>query len=225
MSQDNELSSFSPSGEGFESYSTMLTALGRQYVRREVRLTIQEAFAERHRADGGRLFVLGEAGPGNGGPLWPHASHEGGTSIDIFLPLVDATGAPAALPREPWNLWGYCHHFDEGGRYAGTRWEAARQPIPLLGKVSPCPASAEDSLIQIDFGETARFLAAIERKANAHGLEVGTVIVAPEYLPRLFASKGGRELASLASKFVRRPVWIRHDEHVHIEFTRSTMSR
>jgi len=78
--------------------------------------------------------------------------------------------------------------------------------------------SRDDSPIQIDFDEAARLVAAVDRKARVHGLEVGALILAPEYLPRLLGSKGGRELGLVASKLVRRPVWIRHDEHIHIEF-------
>jgi len=219
MSEHDEMSSFHPSGEGYETYSTMLTAWGRQYVRREVRLTIQDAFAERHRAEPRRSFVMGETGRRSGEMLWPHASHERGTSVDIFLPLVDADRAPVRLSHEPWNLWGYCQHFDETGRYAGTRWEAAPRRVPILGRVSPCPASTDASLIQIDFDETARLLAAVDRNARAHDLEVRTIILTPEYLPRLFGTAGGRELMSIAAKFVRHPVWIRHDEHVHVEFS------
>ena len=221
LSEHSQMSSFYPSGEGFESYSTMLVALGRQYVRREVRLTIQDAFAERHRADSRTSFVLGETGLRDGGKLWPHASHQRGTSVDIFLPLVDAERAPARLSHQVWNLWGYCRYFDEAGRYAGTRWEASPRVVPLLGRVSPCPMSRisrDDSPIQIDFDEAARLVAAVDRKARVHGLEVGALILAPEYLPRLLGSKGGRELGLVASKLVRRPVWIRHDEHIHIEF-------
>jgi len=221
LSEQSPMSSCSPSGDGFESYSTVLMALGRQYVRREVRLTIQEAFAERHQTDSRSSFVLGETGLRDGGKLWPHASHQRGTSVDIFLPLVDAERAPARLSHEPWNLWGYCRYFDEAGRYAGTRWEAPARVIPVLGRVSPCPvsrASLDDGLIQIDFDETARLVAAVDRSARAHGLEVRALILAPEYVSRVLGSKAGRELGPIASKFVRHPVWIRHDEHIHIEF-------
>jgi penicillin-insensitive murein endopeptidase len=88
--------------------------------------------------------------------------------------------------------------------------------------VSPCPASRDaSSRIQIDFDETARLLVAIARTARLHGLEIRVVIITPEYLPQILASAAGRELGSIASKFVRRPVWIRHDEHVHIELSAS----
>jgi penicillin-insensitive murein endopeptidase len=220
MSERREMSSFPPSGTGFVTYSTLLAAFGRQYVRRAVRLTIQDAFAERYQADPRRAFVLGETGLSGGGKLWPHASHAGGMSVDIFLPLMDAERAPIRLSHEPWNLWGYCHHFDDAGRYAGTRWEAKPRRVPMLGEVSPCPARNEASRpIQVDFDETARLLASIARTARLHGLEIRVVIITPEYLSQILGSAVGRELGAFASKFVRRPVWIRHDEHVHIEFS------
>lgn len=218
ISAGSAISSLSPSGDGFASYSSVLAAFGRQYVRRDVRLTLEDAFAERHRAEPRRSFVLGETGLRTGGTLWPHASHQRGLSVDVFVPLVDAARAPIQLSHQPWNLWGYCRHFDETGRYAGTRWEAAPRRVPLLGRVSPCPTSSEASLTRIDFDATARLLSAIHRAARAHGLEVRAIILAPEYLPRLFGAAGGRELGPLAAKFVRHPVWVRHDEHLHIEF-------
>ncbi|MEY4544684.1 MAG: hypothetical protein RL685_879 [Pseudomonadota bacterium] len=216
-SADAAMSSFAPSGEGFESYSLLLTAFGRQYLRREARQTVQDAFAERARAEPRRRFVLGEMGWRAGGRLWPHASHRQGLSVDIFLPLLDAQRAPTGLSHQPWNLWGYCQTFDTTGRYAGTRWEAPPRSLPLLGAVSPCFASTEASSVHIDFEEAARLLLAIEHAAHRHRVEIRAIILAPEYLARVSSTPAGRQLGKLADKFVRRPVWIRHDEHLHIE--------
>jgi murein endopeptidase len=37
-------------------------------------------------------------------------------------------------------------------------------------------------------------------------------------LPLVLASPAGRRLGKLAGRFLRRPVWWRHDEHVHVDF-------
>jgi penicillin-insensitive murein endopeptidase len=51
----------------------------------------------------------------------------------------------------------------------------------------------------------------------AHGLTIERIIVAPEYVDRVLIA-GGRDLASLSGQFMRRPAWVRHDEHVHVDF-------
>lgn len=43
------------------------------------------------------------------------------------------------------------------------------------------------------------------------------LIVAPEYVDRVLAAGRG-ELAPLSGRFPRQPAWVRHDEHVHVDF-------
>jgi penicillin-insensitive murein endopeptidase len=63
----------------------------------------------------------------------------------------------------------------------------------------------------------AQLLLEVHRQAGLHGLAVDRIIVAPEYIGRVLSVKapGIRQLEQL---FMRKPAWVRHDEHLHIDF-------
>lgn len=180
-----------PWGEGFRTYSLLGAALGRQYVHGAVREVLLAAFAARARAERGRVHVIGETGQRGGGRLLGHKTHQSGLSVDLFLPVRDAAGERAVLPTWPWQGLGYWHEFDAHGRCG-----------ELL----------------IDFAELARLLKEIQLQAAARGVGIERIILTPEYVPLLLATEAGRGLGSLGEKLTRRPVWVRHDEHVHIDF-------
>ncbi len=94
------------------------------------------------------------------------------------------------MPTAPWQQFGYAMEFDAQGKSAG---------------------------LSIDFSCLAELLLALDREAQLHGLAIERVIVAPEYVDRVLGAKRS-EMAGLASRFMRRPAWVRHDEHVHVDF-------
>jgi penicillin-insensitive murein endopeptidase len=61
-------------------------------------------------------------------------------------------------------------------------------------------------------------LIAMQEQGRSRGLQIEKVIIAPEYVPRLLSTRSGKTLGALAETLVRKPVWVRHDEHVHIDF-------
>ncbi|WP_437741092.1 penicillin-insensitive murein endopeptidase [Sorangium sp. So ce1504] len=180
-----------PSGPGHVTYSYLGASLGRQYVHGAVRDALEEAFAACAAARPGRRFVVGETGHRDGGPFWPHRTHQNGLSVDIFVPLRDGAGRPADVSTYPWNKLGYGLEFDAQGRWGE---------------------------LTIDFDDLARLLSALDEKARPRKLRIQRIILAPEYVPLLLASPAGRKLGSLAGAIPRGPVWWRHDEHVHIDF-------
>ena len=180
-----------PSGAGFVTYSYLGSALGRQYVHGAVRDLLVEALAACARVRPDRRFVLGETGWPRGGAFWPHRGHENGLSADVLMPMRDEAGKARALSAWPWNRFGYGHELDAAGR---------------LGE------------LHLDFDDLAMLLVEIGARAPAFGLRVQQIIVAPEYVPLLLASPTGRTMGALASALQRRPVWWRHDEHVHVDF-------
>jgi penicillin-insensitive murein endopeptidase len=180
-----------PSGPGFVTYSYLGSALGRQYVHGAVRDLLVEAFAACARDRPNRRFVVGETGWPHGGRFWPHRSHENGLSVDVFMPLRDGAGRARDVAAWPWNEFGYGLDFDAKGK---------------LGDLS------------IDFDEVALLLTEIDARARAFGLRVQQIIVAPEYVPLILASTSGKRMGGLSGAFQRRPVWWRHDEHVHLDF-------
>jgi penicillin-insensitive murein endopeptidase len=179
------------SGSGFVTYSYLGASLGRQYVHGAVRDLLREAFAGCAAARPDRRFVLGETGWPAGGRFQPHRSHENGLSVDVFMPLRDGEGKPAEVATWPWDLFGYRLELDAQGRRGDLR---------------------------VDFDDLAVLLAEIDARAPAFGLRVEQIIVAPEYVPLVLASPAARRLGKLAGRFLRRPAWWRHDEHVHVDF-------
>jgi penicillin-insensitive murein endopeptidase len=179
-----------PWGEGFRAYSLIGSAVGRQYAHGAVRDTLIAALGERART-AGRVHIVGEIATRKGGRFHGHRTHQNGLSVDLFVPVRDGSGAAAVLPTWPWNGAGYWHEFDTRGREGST---------------------------EIDFEELAAVLKAIERHAGASGLAIERVILTPEYVPLLLDTDSGRRLGPLSERLTRKPVWVRHDEHVHIDF-------
>jgi penicillin-insensitive murein endopeptidase len=177
-------------GDGFVSYSRLGNWLGRQCVNSRVRDILLTAFKDLHAAQPDRIYVIGETGLKAGGRFRPHRSHQNGLSVDIFMPVRDETGKRVLMPTPPWRKFGYGLEFDAEGKGEG---------------------------LAIDFTSLAELLAELEKDAPHCGLTVQRIIVAPEYVDRVLAA-GGSQTAGLASRFMRRPAWVRHDEHVHVDF-------
>jgi penicillin-insensitive murein DD-endopeptidase len=182
--------SFASQGSGFVTYSTLGNFMGRQYVHSRVQETLVEAFASLHAAEPDRTFVLGETGLKGGGHIRPHKTHQNGLSVDIFMPVRDEASRRVLMPTAPWNKFGYLLEFDSRGHGEG---------------------------LVIDFDSVAELLAEVDRQAQRHGLDLDRIIVAPEYVDRVLAAKAVG-IGRLASLFMRTPAWVRHDEHLHVDF-------
>ena len=182
--------SFAASGRGFVTYSSLGNLTGRQYVHSRVHAALVDAFAALHAAAPDRTFVLGETGLKTGGQFRPHRTHQNGLSVDVFMPVRDASSRRVLMPTAPWNKFGYALEFDRSGR-------------------------AED--LVIDFDSLGDLLVEADAQARRHGLALDRIIVAPEYVDRVLAARtaGAHRLAPL---FMRTPAWVRHDEHLHMDF-------
>lgn len=218
--------SLPPSGPGWRSTSSIVGAMGRQYLRAVPMQALQAALTALHEADPGRVFVVADSGHDDGGPFPPHATHRDGRSVDILVPLIDGHGAPTTLSTWPWNLWGYCWHLDDDGRVRGLRWEAKPVELPLLGATRLCPTIGsddddDDDDRRLDFEALAQLIVAVEREARVRGSGIERVIIAPEYRATLLATPTGRTFGPLAARVPKMSAWVRHDEHVHIDFVAS----
>jgi penicillin-insensitive murein endopeptidase len=186
-------------GDGFITYSALGNSLGRQYVHSRVRDTLLAAFAALYTAEPGRTFVLGETGLKSGGRFPPHKTHQNGLSVDIFMPVRDNRGRYAVMPTAFWNNFGYSLEFDAQGRGKGG--------------------------LSIDFESVADLLVELDRQAERRGLAIDLIIVAPEYVDRILAVKNVPGLDRLSARFLRAPAWVRHDEHIHVDFRLAERSR
>jgi penicillin-insensitive murein endopeptidase len=189
--------SFAAQGPGFVTYSTLGNLIGRQYVHSRVHDALVAAFAALHAAAPDRTFVLGETGLKAGGRFPPHRTHQNGLSVDIFMPVLDSQLQHAVMPTAPWNKFGYSLEFDRSGRGEG---------------------------LTIDFESVAQLLLEVHRQADLHGLAVDQIIVAPEYVDRVL-SANAPGIRNLEQLFMRKPAWVRHDEHLHIDFRLAPTSK
>ena len=182
------------SGSNYHAYSLLGALLGRNSVNSRVRATVVDAYGAVAKTHPDVQWIYGETGWPRGGPFPPHKTHENGLSVDFMVPVRDRAGHPARLPTWPWRKFGYSLEFDSTGRGTG---------------------SIRD--LVIDFPAIAAHLVALADAARRHGLAIDVVIFAPELERRLLAAPGGEQLRGRV-RFTRRPPWVRHDEHYHVNF-------
>ena len=182
-------------GANFQAYGRAGVVAGRTHAHvRAVRASL-DAYVALAEQMPDAVFVYGESGHARGGPFAPHRTHQNGTSMDFMVPVRDRDGRSLPLPGNAGNRYGYDLEFDARGRWrAGTADE-----------------------LRIDFEALGAHLHALERSGRAQGAPIARVILAPEYLPRLFATSHGPELRRTL-RFTRGKVWWRHDEHYHVDF-------
>jgi penicillin-insensitive murein endopeptidase len=174
----------------FEAFSGAACVGGRNYLHPLVQQTVVEAYgalAAQHRD---RRWQYGEMGKAEGGPLWPHRTHQNGLSADFFFPVVDAVGAPALVPISVLNKYGYGLDFDSRGR---------------LGELS------------VDWAALADHLVALERAGRGRGVRITRVILAPGLRRTLLREAPAAR--RFADRFNQRPAWVLHDEHYHVDFS------
>jgi penicillin-insensitive murein endopeptidase len=178
------------SGPNFRSYSRLGALLGRTVVHSAVRVAVLEAYGELARTRPELRFVYGETGWPSGGRFRPHRTHQNGLCVDFMVPVRRGVGSPAELPTPVWLKFGYGIEFDQRGRYRD---------------------------LSIDFQAILAHLGALERAAGRHGLAIQRVIFAPEFHRFLAATSEGQALLRRLP-FSSGDVWVRHDEHYHVEF-------
>lgn len=178
------------SGPSFQAFSGAAAALGRTHLHSTVHAIVLEAYAELARTRPELRFVYGEGSWSRGGRLYPHRTHQNGTSLDFFVPVRDDSGRSVPLPTSPFTRFGYDLEFDARGR---------------LGELS------------IDFEALVAHLEALRRAARSQGAGIRLVILDTRYLPLLEQSERGRRLRQ-SLNFLPRQAWVRHDEHYHIDF-------
>ncbi len=176
-------------GDNFQSYSVLGWGLGRTYVHDRVHEVLLDAFAELAEATPETVFVYAETGLRNGGRFYPHRTHQNGLSVDIMVP-VRRNGESALLPLSATNRFGYDIEFDDRGQYGDYR---------------------------IDFDALGQLLYALHRSAARHGVGIERVIFEVPLQAHLFKSERGADVRRNLS-FSKRQAWVRHDEHIHIDF-------
>ncbi|MET1255011.1 penicillin-insensitive murein endopeptidase [Aliikangiella maris] len=177
-------------GKNFVTYSTLAQLSGRTYVHSEVKNIIVAAYKDLEVEQPDKVYKYAETGFEEGGEFKPHKTHRNGLSVDFTTPVVDKNGKSVHLPTTPLNKFGYNIEFDASSRY--------------------------DSL-SIDYEAMAAHIVAIHKQAKKHGHDLWRVIFDPKLQLNLFKTKYGDYLKANV-QFSKKPSWVRHDDHYHVDF-------
>lgn len=177
-------------GVNFQAYSSLGIGLGRTYLHSKVHRVVVDAYQELAKVRPKTVYVYGETSAKNGGQFRPHKTHQNGLSVDFMVPILDSDGRSVPLPTGPFNKFGYGIEFSDAGVYDG---------------------------FNIDFEAMADHLIAVNESAGKNGIKIRRVIFDNALQTKLFKTKRGEYLKGLIV-FSKKPPWVRHDEHYHVDF-------
>ena len=177
-------------GNNFTGYSTVARLAGRTYVHSEVREIILSAYSSLAESMPRKVYKYAETGFEEGGSFAPHKTHQNGLSVDFMTPMISDNGSSVHLPTHPFNKFGYDIELDPEGNYGD---------------------------LKIDFASMAAHIVALNKEAEKRGHKLWRVIFDPKLQPNLLNTKYGSYLQNKI-QFSKKPSWVRHDEHYHVDF-------
>lgn len=178
-------------GKNYEGYSSVAKIAGRTYVHSTVRDIIVNAYEKLEKSEPNKVYKYAETGFKGGGEFKPHKTHRNGLSVDFMTPVINSEGVSVHLPTHPFNKFGYDIEFDHKGQYEG---------------------------LTIDYVALAAHIVALHKESKALGFDIWRVIFDPALQPNLFKTKYGEYLRNNL-QFSKKPSWVRHDEHYHVDFS------
>jgi penicillin-insensitive murein endopeptidase len=180
------------SGNNFSSYSEIGWAAGRTFVHSKVKEILLVAYQNLEMSAPGKVFVYAETGWEKGGSFKPHKTHQNGLSTDLMVPIVESKiGKSVPMPtNNVLNKWGYSIEFNSKGIYK----EYA-----------------------IDFEALGELIYHIHAAAAHRQVKMWRVIFDPAMITLLHASKRGAFIKQNIMIPTKKS-WVRHDEHIHIDF-------
>ena len=178
------------SGANFVSYGSMPELSGWTFVHSKVRDVVVAAYEILETEQAGKVFKFAETGSKHGGDFWPHKTHQNGLSVDFMVPVVDESGKSVHLPTHPLNRYGYDIEFDNRGHYGEY---------------------------QIDFEALGAHIVALHKSAREYDIGIWRVLFDPTLQPYLYSTSHG-EYIRKNIKIPNKRSWVRHDEHIHVDF-------
>jgi len=178
------------SSDNFVTYSRLGSLIGRNGVHNKVRDVILDAFDSIYKIYPENKYVVGESSWLSGGSMKPHRTHQNGISVDFMVPVRNHENEIEIIPTNIFNKFGYDVEFDSSG-------------------------SNEDH--NIDFESMAIHLYYLNESAQKHKIKIDLVIFDPTLQKLLFNTEYGAKIKNQV-RFTTKPVWVRHDEHYHVNF-------
>jgi penicillin-insensitive murein endopeptidase len=186
---------FPPKGNNYNYFAEQSYLKGRAFVNSEVKDILINALGTLEKTVPDQQFQIMEIAHEYGGELWPHRTHQKGTSVDFMLPKMKADEVDYSLDQK-----GISHYFlnsDDNGVYDKS------------GGVS------------INFERTAKEILALNEAALLNGWEIKKVIFKVELLDELFKTNSGEKLKKQKVYFAKsltKKVNEAHDDHFHVDF-------
>jgi penicillin-insensitive murein endopeptidase len=137
-----------------------------------------------------KFYVYGETGWAGGGEFKPHKTHQNGLSVDFMVPVINKAGKSIPLPCNALNKYGYEIDFNSKGMFKEYT---------------------------IDYEAMAEHLYQLHASAKDSGIGIWRVIFDPGLQAPLFKTARGQYLEQNLT-FSKKPSWVRHDEHYHVDF-------
>lgn len=179
------------SGENFVSYSPELWALGRTYVHESVQKTLLKMYENLYLEMQDKKFVYAETGFKHGGRFKPHKTHQNGLSVDLMVPTMDVKSKLSVpFPTNVSNRFGYDVEFNRQGLYEEY---------------------------QIDFEALGALIVEAYNASLYYKIGIWRVIFAPDLQPLLYKTSYG-DFIKKNITLSKKKSWVRHDEHIHIDF-------
>ena len=183
-------------GQNFKYFSAFdYFILGRCYVHSDVYEILIESYSAMYTEYPNYTFKIMECSKKKGGRLFPHKTHQNGTSIDFMTPLKK-NGKTVKL-YDKTGMWRYLMKFDAEGK------------------------ARINNKVEIDFDKTAKHILILENIARSKGYRIKKVILETNLKDELFNSNHGAQLKNSNIYFVQnlsKSINELHDDHYHIDF-------
>lgn len=187
---------FPKKGKNFKYFSSLSFAcFNRAWVHSEVLDITLEAYEEMYEQFPDKKFLLMECSKKEGGKMWPHRTHQNGTSIDFGVPLVKK-GKPYHFNHH-YGIFHYLMSFDEQGNYS-------------LNKN-----------VSIDFETMGKHILALEKAAKKRKMYIKKVILKINLKDDFYKTESGKLVKSKGIYFAKvlpKTIDNLHDDHYHIDF-------
>jgi penicillin-insensitive murein endopeptidase len=182
-------------GPNYTYFDAQSYLAGRGFIHSVIRDIVLESYKQLEVSEPERHFYIMECSNEHGGQIYPHRTHQNGTSVDFMMPKLKNDEPYTDLD----HLGGdhYWLSFDNQGKYS------------------------KDPSIVIDFNLIAKHILILNEKAKKEGYKIAKVIIKIEFKDELFETEYGKKLKESGIYIVRNLnalINSLHDEHYHIDF-------
>jgi len=187
---------FPKKGDNFKYFSKWTYfVFSRAWVHSKIHDITIEAYNECHKTMPNRKFMIMECSNKNGGKMWPHRTHQNGTSIDFATPLKKND---KPFHGDQWKgVFHYGMKFNESGIWNGNK------------KVS------------IDFEAMGKHILALEKAARRRKMYIKKVLLKINLKDDFYKTTSGKKVKSKGiyfAKYLPKTIDNMHDDHYHIDF-------